>query len=148
MKYVCRSDSGAFEFASYEEYLEQAREPLAALIHGAELLTIARFSLSGPESFHDARFESFLVRLAPSSHGDPVVAAELRLKGPYFDRQFELHYEDVGSCTFSAPGPEDDLLIHEIREESGHLVHEFEFDGDKQIAITCRRMRFVEVLAV
>ena len=131
----------------YEEYLTRERDALTARIHGADLLTINRFVWVGPESFHDARFESLSVATSVTGQGDSEtqgLRVELCLRGPFFDRYFDLHYEDVSSFTLQAPGPEDDLLMHEVQVERGVLVHEFVFDKEKTIVITCREMRFIE----
>lgn len=147
MKYVSRGPTGTFDLTAYEDYLDRERGALAVRIHGAELLTIDRFAPKGPASFHDARFESLLVSTAPSRRADAegqTVQVELRLRGPYFDRGFELRYEDVDTCTFQAPAPEDDLLMHELRAEDGLLTHELQFDKRKSITIACRELRFLE----
>jgi hypothetical protein len=149
MKYVSRDPTGAFDLTKYEDYLERERLVLAACIHGAELLTIDRFAPTGPGSFHDGRFERLLVAMGPSEHAGSetqTARAELLLRGPYFDRRFELHYQEVESCRFEAPASEDDLLMHEIRGEHGLLTHELLFDKGKAITVTCRRLRFLEIL--
>jgi hypothetical protein len=131
----------------YEEYLARERQTLAARIHGADLLTIDRFVPNGPESFHDARFESLSVATSVTGHGGSAthgLRVELCLKGPYFDRYYELHYEDVSSFDLQAPGPEDDLLMHEVQIERDVLVHEFLFDKGKTTVIMCRELRFIE----
>jgi hypothetical protein len=148
MKYVSRGPTGTFDLIGYEDYLKRERGVLAARMGGADLLTIDRFVPNGPGSFHDARFESLLVAAStaerPSSE-TPILRVELRLKGPYFDRYFELRYEDVASCSFQMPALTDDLLMHEVRMNDGLLAHEFLFDRGTTIVITCREMRFLEV---
>ena len=149
MKYVSREPTGIFDLNKYGDYLEQNRGALVGHVQGAELLTIDRFLPTGPRSFHDARFESLLVTSALSGCAGPeaqTIRVELRLKGPYFDRFFELHYKDVNSCSFQAPAPADDLLMHEISEEHGVLTHELQFDKGKTIVVTCRELRFLETL--
>ena len=149
MKYVSRVPDGGFDLVRYEDYLDRERESLAGVVRGAELLTIDRFVPSGPGSLHDARFVHLSVGKGSPRQADgesQIVRVELRLKGPYFDRHFELHYEDVASCSFEAPGPEDDLLMHELRSEEGLLIHELLFDKAKTIAVACRALRFVETL--
>jgi hypothetical protein len=150
MKYNARDpQTGAVDLRPYEQYLKAARETLAARIHGADLLSIDRFLPKGPECFHDARFDRFSMTAhgteRPGSHAQ-ILRAELRLRGPFFDRTFELQYDDVASCTFQAPEPDDDLLTHEVRLEDGFVVHELAFEHDKKIAIACREIRFVETL--
>ncbi|HEY7375658.1 MAG TPA: hypothetical protein VIF57_26110 [Polyangia bacterium] len=149
MKYNARDPlTGAVDLRLYEKYLERDRAEFAARIHGADLLSIDRFFPKGPQCFHDARFDRFSLTAhgteRPGSHAQ-TLRAELRLRGPFFDRDFELHYDDVTSCTFQAPEPDDDLLTHEVRPEDGLVVHELAFDHGRTIAITCREMRFVEI---
>ena len=149
MKYVSRGPTGTFNLIEYESYLNRERGALAARMRGADLLTIDRFVPTGPGSFHDARFDSLLVSASTaerSSSETPILRVELRLKGPYFDRYFELRYEDVGSCNFQTPAPNDDLLMHEVRMNDGLLAHEFQFDKGTTIVIICREMRFLERL--
>ena len=149
MKYVLRTATGTFDLTRYEEYLEQERGALAACIHGSDLLTVDRFIPTGPGSFHDSRFETIVVAAGGTArvgYKAEVLRVELRLRGPYFDRHFELRYQDVASCSLQAPAPLDDLLMHEVRLEHGVLVHELQFDKGKTIAITCREMLFAEKL--
>src|SRR5688572_17655838 len=98
MKYILRGPTGGFNLKPYEDYLTRERGALAARTGGTDLLTIDRFFPSGPECFHDARFESLSVLaggVEPTKSETPDVRVELRLKGPYFDRHFELMYEGV-----------------------------------------------------
>ena len=150
MKYNARDPlTGAVDLRPYERYLKEFREALAAHLHGADLLSIDRFFPKGPKCFHDARFDRFSMTAhgteRPGSHAQ-LLRAELRLRGPFFDRTFELHYDDVASCTFQAPEPDDDLLTHELRMENGLVVHELAFDHGRTIAIACRDIQFVETL--
>lgn len=145
MKYITRQPNDAFGLEPYEDYLDGARKGLSACIHGPELLTLSRFIPRGPESFHDARFERLTAMAAGGEDGVPKsVSVEIRLKGPYFDRYFELLYKDVAECSLQLPRPEADLLMHEIREENGLLVHEFLFWKDKTVEIACRELHFRE----
>jgi hypothetical protein len=149
MNYVSRSPSGVFDLTKYEDYLERERHQLAARIHGADLLAIERFVPTGPGSFHDSRFERLILATgAAESVGSAPqkLRVELQLKGPYFDRYFELRYEDVASCIVQAPVPEDDLLMHEVRSERGILTHELLFERGKIVVISCREMHFIERL--
>ena len=149
MKYISRNSSGVFEMRAYEDYLEGESESFLSHVTGANLLAIERFVPTGPESFHDARFESLLASTLLAKSTDSEIGAlrvDLRLKGPYFDRHFELQYEDVASCKLEAPGPADDLLMHEVRSENGFVIHDFEFDKGKTISIVSRRIRFIERL--
>jgi hypothetical protein len=88
-----------------------------------------------------------LVRATPKEDNGSVTQPsrlELRLKGPYFDRYFELQYESIVSCRVELPGSEDDLLMHELRLDDGIIVHELQFDKDKLIVIACRTICFEE----
>ena len=148
MRYVSRESNGGFNLVKYEDYLEQDRISLSSLIQGAELLRIERFVPTGPGSFHDARFDQLFVNTCDSSHADSKargLRVELRLRGPYFDRYFELHYDDVSSLEVELPAPDDDLLMHEVRREGSSLVHELHFDRGKTIEVRCRGLRFVEI---
>jgi hypothetical protein len=149
MKYILRESTGAFDLTRYEDYLEQQSGTLSAHVHGANLLATDRFVPTGPGSFHDARFERLLVATtANSESGHQSIRIELRLRGPYFDRYFDLLYEKVHSCIFRAPNPDDDLLMHEVRTEQGALTHELQFDKGNTIVISCREMHFVETLNI
>ncbi|MCG8423052.1 MAG: hypothetical protein MJE77_34545 [Proteobacteria bacterium] len=151
MKYIFRDENGAFDLTKYEDYLDREREAFVGLIQGPELLLIDRFVPTGPESFHDARFERLVATTCASEHegGEAhTTQLELRLKGPYFDRHFALRYDGVVSCSLEMPGPEDDLLMHEVRSEEGLLVHELRFDKEKAVEVKCRRIHFSEELAV
>ena len=149
MKYIFRAEGGAFDLTQYEDYLDRERSALVGLVQGPELLSMGRFVPTGPESFHDARFERLVAGASEHEHGEAhATQLELRLRGPYFDRHFELKYEGVESCTLEVPGPEDDLLMHEIRLEDGLLVHELRFDKERAIKVTCRGIRFSEEFAV
>lgn len=53
MKYISKDERGAFDLVKYEDYLDKQGELIAGLMEGDELLTIDRFALSGPGSFHD-----------------------------------------------------------------------------------------------
>lgn len=147
MKYIFRDENGAFELSKYEEYLDRERNVLVGLIQGQELLRIDRFVPADGGSFHDARFERFVADKGSPKPGGGAPQAprlELRLKGPFFDRHFELTYDGVESCSFEMPSPEDDLLMHELRLDEGRLVHELWFDHENAIVITCRSIRFSE----
>jgi hypothetical protein len=53
---------------------------------------------------------------------------ELRFLGPQHDRRIHLRYTGISQCNFGNPGPQEDMLIHELREiVSGVFVHEFLF---------------------
>jgi len=149
VKYVSRGPIGVWDLTEYGNYLERERGELGAHIGGANLLTIDRFIPTGPGSLHDSRFESLVISTVepgPAGSETQILRVELRLKGPYFDRHFELRYEDVGFCSFQAPAPKDDLLMHEVWMEHGIVTHELQFDKGKTIAISCREMRFLERL--
>lgn len=150
MKYIIRGEGAAFDLKRYEDYLGREREALTGLIQGAELLFIGRFVPTGPESFHDARFERLVATACASQQGAGDAHAaqlELHLEGPYFDRYFQLTYDGVESCSLEIPGADDDLLMHEVRSEEGLLVHELLFDKGKFVKVTCRGVRFQEELA-
>ncbi len=115
---------------------------MAGLREGDELLTIDRFALSGPGSFHDARLDHLVV----ASGTGPKFQVELRLKGPYFDRHFELFYQEIVSCKIEVPTREVDLIIHEIRLQNDLLAHEILFGDGSTIEILCGRLRFREIL--
>ena|SRR5688500_1676688 len=149
MRYVFRDAGGAFDLTSYEDYLEQERERLVQFLNCRSLLDIERFTLAGSGSFHDSRIQHLNVIAntpteAGSAHGGLQV--ELRLKGPYFDRYFDLAYVHVGTCKVEVRAPDADLLIHEIRTEGNFLTHEIYFDGGGSIEIVCGRLHFQEVL--
>jgi hypothetical protein len=150
MKFIVRDADGAFDLRRYEDYLDREGQSLRARLRGDPLLSLGRFVPSGPESLHDARLASLLVGAPiPEFERDGgVLSVELRLKGPYFDRQFELRYEAVSHCSCVIPGATDDLLMHEIVEDRGGLLHELVFDREKTIAIACRSLTFTEVLQV
>ena len=143
MKYISSNASGAFDLVQYEDYLDEQREHIARRIEGDELLTIDRFGLSDPGSFHDARLEHLSVT---TSGAGPKSQIELRLKGPYFDRHFELLYEEVVSCKVDVPTRGEDLIIHEIRLQKDLLAHELLFSGGYKIEILCGKLWFREIL--
>ena len=150
MKYISQDASGAFDLVRYEDYMEQENEALGSRIRGEALLSIGRFVPRGPESFHDARFDSLSTEWETPTSTEAIRAMQvkLRLRGPFFDRWFELVYEGATACKLEAPAHEDDLLMHEIREERGWLIHEFVFDKGKSIEIVCREIGFLEVLEI
>jgi hypothetical protein len=141
--------TGRVDLRAYASYLEREREALSAHVRGVDLLTIERVFSDGPGCFHDSRFDRLSITTSgterPGSHAQ-ILDVELRLRGPFFDRYFELSYKEVSSCHLQAPAPDDDLLIHEVRMEDGSLVHELLFDHDQTIAISCRELLFREIL--
>lgn len=141
MMYIKRLSGGGYDLTNYEDYLNQRRSDLSQRIDAADLLDPRRLSLSDPASFHDARLVRMLLTMDEAAVCPQL---ELRLKGPFFDRYFELSYDDVISCKTSAPGPEDDLLVHEIRLEGEAVAHELCFDRGHAIEVTCRRIHFRE----
>lgn len=142
MKYIKKNRDGVVSLVLYEEYLDSAREGLRSRVEGESILDAARNGLAGRETFHDARLD----RLQMTSGADPrgEVWVFMRLRGPYFDRYFDLEYRGVVSFDGELPAAETDLLVHELRLEGSLLVHELEFDKDRRIEIACEKLRFRE----
>lgn len=143
MKYISRRNGdGPFDLGRYAEYLDHVRPRIAALIDGDDLLGEDRFfSLSSPRSFHDARLATLSIAVGEMGGGPQ---AKLRLEGAYWDRFFDLVYVGVVRSKVDVRGEHDDLLVHEIRLEEGHIVHEMLFASGATIEIVCDRIRFTE----
>jgi len=95
------------------------------------------------EDLHDARLIE-VSYVAGEDEPQSVTATRVQLKGPYFDRVFELNYVAVREATVTLRDPAADLLIHELRREGEHLVHELVFDGGGSITVVCARVIFAE----
>ncbi len=142
MRYVVQGSAGGYDFGPFEKYLADADSELVACIDG-DFLAADRNGFSGPGSFHDARLEMMQASTVRGS-----TSLHLQLKGPYFDRFFELAYEEVVEIRMSLPAPDEDLVVHELRLENGVLIHELQFAvPEHRVEIHCARLRFREVLA-
>lgn len=146
MKYIVRDENGSFDLRRYEEYLDRKCSQLDGLIEGERLTSLERFDLSGPASFHDARFEGLSADVQSGNASDGCRRVSLRLKGAYFDRYFLLTYEQVSFLSIGVPDQNADLLVHEVRDEDGGVVHELLFDGPRTITVACERLEFKEEL--
>ena len=144
MKYISRNKGGVISLVAFEDYLALARHELIARVDGADLLETCRFGLAGPETFHDARLDRF--RVVSGVEGGGEMRAFVRLRGPYFDRFFELEYRGVLRLEGDIPAADTDLIVHELRVEGDSLVHEMEFDMSGKIEIVCGGLLFRETI--
>ncbi len=143
MKYVKRSATGAWDLTDYERYLENEKRQLSDVVGGDNLLDISRFS--GGEfrgSLHDSRFRGFAVEVDEHQGG---VVVEIRLEGPFFDRDFILRYQSARTATFNMPAPDRDLLMHEVLRHDEGVLHEILFDGGHVVTVVSSSMTFREL---
>lgn len=141
MKRIHQSPDGTWHLAAYQEYLNEERKGLALLVLGDDLLDHSRMSLDDRGSLHDARLRRIALEVGAR---DAPGRAEILLEGAYYDRAFRLTYEDVTRWELSVPGPETDLLVHEVWTEDGFVNHELVFDKGNVLRIVCRKVHFAE----
>jgi len=123
----------------YERYLQHHGDVLARFVHG-DILRVDRNGF-GEQSLHDSRVLAFKI-----SVGESTSNATLLLRGPYFDRVFRLTYHGLIAWSVALPGPDDDLLVHEIRLDGVAMVHEIAFDHDCGFELRFQRLDFQELI--
>lgn len=146
MKHIRNLPGGGWDLADYFDYLNanQDKIPAEAL---AFALDRRNYDLTSHQSLHDAWLEWFLVSEPATGARSETrsIQIECRFLGPYHDHYIELKYVDVSEYKViagQAPGSplvgHGDLLMHEVRAEGAHVIHEMVFSNDTVFEIVCR----------
>lgn len=146
MKYTTVTD-GFWDYQRYLEYLGSHSDALSALVSGDKLIHSSRFEFGSSDTFHDARMIGLEVRTSrPTNLNDATARFQLslRLKGPYFDREFRLQYVNAWSSSIDLAYPTDDLMAHEVRLIDEEVEHEMVFMRGNRLLIRAERMEFHE----
>ncbi|GAA0763856.1 hypothetical protein LRH25_32540 [Ideonella azotifigens] len=145
MNYIYKDASGAMRFDRYFEYLSKIKDQL-----GEHVFSFAadpgRYYLDTPGTLHDAWLSD--LNIGSALLAKPLATnIEIKLLGAFHDREFLLQYQNVlkFDINWVATVSPVDLLTHEFRCIDSVIEHEYQFDHEMKLQISCTSMQWFEI---
>lgn len=150
MKHILNASGGGWELSGYFNYLASIRETMPP-----EVLQFAldqrNYDLTSHQSLHDAWLEWILISEPATGARSEIRSTQIecRFLGPYHDQFIEIKYLGVNaykliSADQSATNravAHGDLLMHEVRIEGAHVIHEMVFSNGAMFEVTCQTFK-------
>ena len=150
MKHILNAPGGGWELSGYFNYLNSNREAMPTEVFEFAL-DQRNYDLTSHQSLHDAWLEWILVSEPATGARSEIRSTQIecRFLGPYHDQFIEIKYLGVSSYKLLSADQSStnnavahgDLLMHEVRVDGAHVIHEMVFSNGATFEIMCQTFK-------